>query len=98
MLVNWAYLRGLSPGITGSEAAAANLMSVFAVDGDARFVSLLVRRVSITSANATVLSGAHTNYALCRDFRLFDFLGTSAPARRLMRRKFRGVIALLLVR
>jgi amino acid transporter len=76
MLVNWAYLRGLGlEGLAGSEAAAADLMRRAAGEGGARFVSLLVAVSALTSANATIITGARTNYALGRDFRLFDFLG-----------------------
>lgn len=100
MLVNWAYLRGLGlQGLAGSEAAAADLMRRAAGDGGARFVSVLVAVSALTSANATVITGARTNYALGRDFRLFDFLGrwhegANTPTNALL---VQGVIALVLV-
>lgn len=76
LLVNWAYLRGLGlEGLAASDAAAADLMRRAAGEGGARFVSVLVAVSALTSANATVITGARTNYALGRDFRLFDFLG-----------------------
>jgi APA family basic amino acid/polyamine antiporter len=100
MLVNWAYLRGLGlQGLAGSEAAAADLMRRAAGERGARFVSLLVAVSALTSANATVITGARTNYALGRDFRLFDFLGrwherANTPTNALL---VQGAIALVLV-
>jgi amino acid transporter len=100
MLVNWAYLRGLGlEGLAGSEAAAADLMRRAAGEGGARFVSLLVAISALTSANATIITGARTNYALGRDFRLFDFLGrwhesANTPTNALLAQ---GGIALMLV-
>jgi amino acid transporter len=76
LLVNYAYLRGLGlAGMASSEAVAADLMQRAAGDRGAQFVSLLVSVSALTSANATVFTGARTNYALGRDFRLFKFLG-----------------------
>ena len=100
MLVNWAYLRGLGlEGVAGSEAVAADLMRRAAGERGAQFVSLLVAVSALTSANATVMTGARTNYALGRDFRLFNFLGhwhgrANTPANALV---VQGVIALALV-
>lgn len=100
MLVNWAYLRGLGlEGLAGSNAAAADLMRQAAGDTGARFVSLLIAISALTSANATVITGARTNYAVGRDFRLFDFLGrwherANTPTNALL---VQGVIALVLV-
>ncbi|HUE82914.1 MAG TPA: amino acid permease [Pyrinomonadaceae bacterium] len=100
LLVNWAYLRGL--GLTGtaeSNAVAADLMQRAVGKGGAKFVSLLIAISALTSANATVLTGARTNFALGRDFRLFRFLGrwhgsANTPLNALV---VQGVIALLLV-
>lgn len=100
LLVNWAFLRGLGlAGLAGSEAAAADLMRRAAGEGGARFVSVLVAVSALTSANATVITGARTNYALGRDFRLFDFLGrwherAHTPTNALL---VQGAIALALV-
>jgi APA family basic amino acid/polyamine antiporter len=100
LLVNWAYLRGLGlAGMAGSEAVAADLMQKATGQGGARFVSLLVAISALTSANATVFTGARTNYALGRDFRLFRFLGrwhgaANTPANSLL---VQGAIALALV-
>jgi APA family basic amino acid/polyamine antiporter len=76
LLVNYAYLRGLGlSGVAGSQAVAADLMERAAGPRGAQFVSLLVSISALTSANATVFTGARTNYAFGRDFRLFKFLG-----------------------
>lgn len=76
LLVNYAYLRGLGlTGVAGSEAVAAALMQRAVGERGAQFVSLLVCISALTSANATVFTGARTNYALGRDFPLFRFLG-----------------------
>ena len=100
LLVNWAYLRGLGlAGVASSEAVAADLMRRAAGHRGAQFVSVLVAVSALTSANATIITGARTNYALGRDFRLFRFLGrwregANTPANALA---VQGVIALALV-
>jgi APA family basic amino acid/polyamine antiporter len=100
LLVNYAYLRGLGlAGVAGSEAVAADLMQRAAGERGALFVSLLVCISALTSANATVFTGARTNYALGRDFRLFKFLGrwhepSNTPTNSLL---VQGAIALGLV-
>jgi amino acid transporter len=100
LLVNWAFLHGLGlSGLANSNAAAADLMRRALGEGGARFVSLLVVVSALTSANATVITGARTNYALGRDFRLFDFLGrwherAHTPTNALL---VQGAIALTLV-
>jgi APA family basic amino acid/polyamine antiporter len=100
LLVNWAYLRGLGlAGMEGSEAVAADLMLKATGQGGALFVSVLVAISALTSANASVFTGARTNYALGRDFRLFRFLGrwhraANTPTNSLL---VQGAIALALV-
>lgn len=100
LLVNWAYLRGLGlEGVAQSQAVAADLMRRAVGERGAQFVSLLVAVSALTSANATVITGARTNYALGRDFRLFDFLGrwherANTPTNALL---VQGAIALALV-
>lgn len=100
LLVNWAYIRGLGlAGMAGSEAVAADLMQRAAGYRGAVFVSLLVAISALTSANATVFTGARTNYALGRDFQLFRFLGRwhesgNTPTNSLV---VQGAIALALI-
>ena len=100
LLVNWAYLRALGlSGMAGSEAVAADLMRNSLGERGSEFVSILVVISAITSANATVFTGARTNYALGLDFRLFKFLGRwrkhrNTPTNSLL---VQGAIALALV-
>jgi amino acid transporter len=100
LLVNWAYLRALGlSGIAGSEAVAADLMKRSLGERGSQFVSVLVAISALTSANATVFTGARTNYAVGRDFRLFEFLGRwrkkrNTPTNSLL---VQGAIALALV-
>ena len=100
LLVNAAYLRGLGlAGVAGSEAVAADLMRAAVGERGAQFVSLLIAVSALTSANATVITGARTNYALGRDFSVFRFLGrwherANTPTNALV---VQGLIALALV-
>jgi len=100
LLVNWAYLRALGlSGMAGSEAVAADLMQRSLGERGSQFLSVLVAISALTSANATVFTGARTNYAVGRDFRLFKFLGRwrkhrNTPTNSLL---VQGTIALALV-
>ncbi len=100
LLTNWAYLRGLGlAGVARSDAVAADLMQGAVGQGGALLVSLLVAISALTSANATVFTGARTNYAFGRDFALFRFLGrwhgvANTPTNALL---VQGLIALALV-
>jgi APA family basic amino acid/polyamine antiporter len=100
LLVNWAYLRALGlSGMAGSEAVAADVMQRSLGERGSQFVSLLVAISALTSANATVFTGARTNYAVGRDFHLFEFLGHwrkhgNTPTNSLL---VQGAIALALV-
>jgi basic amino acid/polyamine antiporter, APA family len=100
LLVNWAYLRALGlPGMAGSEAVAADLMQRSVGGRGSQFVSVLVAISALTSANATIFTGARTNYAVGKDFRLFEFLGRwrknqNTPTNALL---VQGAIALALV-
>jgi basic amino acid/polyamine antiporter, APA family len=68
VLVNWAYLRGLSHlGLARSEAPAADLLFyAFGTPGQALIVGI-VALTSITSMNAIMIAGARTTYAAARD-------------------------------
>ena len=76
ILVGFAYINGLGmAGLAKSSAPAAELMQrAFGANGVA-LMSIIVAVAAITSANATILTGARTNYALGRDWRLFRLLG-----------------------
>jgi amino acid transporter len=100
LLANWAYLRGLGlSGVARSDTVAAELMRTAVGERGALFVSLLVAISALTSVNATVFTGARTNYAFGRDFPLFGFLGRwkkpgNTPTNALL---VQGVIALALI-
>ena len=75
MLVNMAYLKVLGlANMAGSEAVAVDLMQATVGQGGVLLIGILVAISSLTSANATIFTGARTNYALGRDFRFFDWL------------------------
>ena len=76
LLVNLAYLHGL--GLTGmqtSPAVAADLMRRSLGEPGAVFISLLITVTALCSMNATIFTGARTNYALGQDFSFFSYLG-----------------------
>ncbi|OGA74365.1 MAG: amino acid permease [Betaproteobacteria bacterium RIFCSPLOWO2_12_FULL_66_14] len=76
LLVSYAYLAGLGmPALVKSSAPAADLLNRAWGAVGAALISIIVALAAITSANATILTGARTNYALGRDWRLFAWLG-----------------------
>jgi amino acid transporter len=76
LLVNWAYLRGLGlAGMASSDAVAADLARRALGSGGAQALCVLVAVSALTSANATVLTGARTHYAFGCDSVLFQGLG-----------------------
>ncbi|MCY2687658.1 APC family permease [Salinimicrobium sp. TH3] len=75
-LVNISFLRGLGlEGMADSNAVAGDLLGVAFGQMGIVIISLLVAIAALTSANATIFTGARSNYALGRDFRVFSFLG-----------------------
>ncbi|MGF1677502.1 MAG: APC family permease [Rivularia sp. (in: cyanobacteria)] len=98
LLVNLALIRGL--GLTqmaASQAVIADLMRLNMGETGAVLTSILVAIATVCSLNATILTGARTNYALGRDFSVFAFLGRGrehTPTNALI---VQGAIALLLV-
>jgi amino acid transporter len=100
LLANAAYLRVLGlRGIAASPAVAADVMSVSVGAWGALAVSVVVIFAALSSANATMITGARSNYALGRDVSLFGFLGVWHELRATPKRAFliQGAIALLLV-
>jgi amino acid transporter len=98
--VNWAYLRTLGlAGMARSDAVAADVMGrAYGAQG-VLAVSLCIAISALTSANATVFTGARTLYAAAQDFPPFAGLGrwngrAGTPARALV---VQGAMALLLV-
>jgi basic amino acid/polyamine antiporter, APA family len=100
LLINLAYLRGLGvAGMAQSKAVAADLMRQVVGEWGAVFISLLITIAALSSMNATIFTGARTNYALGQDFPLFRFLGgwhhrSNTPTQALL---VQGAISLALV-
>ena len=100
LLINWTYLRALGlEQMAGSEAVAVDLMQIAFGSGGVALIAILVAVSSLTSANATIFTGARTSYALGRDFRVLKGLGhwnrtASAPVNAFL---VQGAIALVLV-
>ena len=100
VLVNAAYLNGLGlQGIAASDAVAADLLETVVGPWGARVVTVAILLAALSSANATVITGARSNYAMGRDWSLFRLFGRwsddrEAPINALL---LQGGIALLLV-
>ncbi len=76
ILVSLAYLHGLGlEGMAKSDAVASDLLTRAWGPFGGQLMSVFVAVAAITSANATMLTGARTGYALGRDWSLFRFLG-----------------------
>jgi len=90
LLVNWGYYRALGlGGLRNSSAIAVDTMRAFAGDHAAVAVALVVCVSALTTMNAAIFTGARTNWALGKDFRLFSRLGSwrengSTPANALL--------------
>ncbi len=98
--INFACLHGLGvSGMANSSAVAADLMRRAFGQSGVVFISFLIAVSALGALNATVFTGARTNFALGQDSDAFRFLGrwqsqqnTPIPALLLQ-----GAIALLLV-
>jgi amino acid transporter len=62
-------------GVSNTDAVAADLMRTTLGEPGAIVLSLLVIVAALSSANATIFTGARTNFALGRDTPLFSVLG-----------------------
>jgi amino acid transporter len=81
VLVNWAYLRALGlDGAAKSMQVAADVMRLAFGETGAKLIGTLVAISALTSANASIFTGARTSYALGRDFAPFAFLGRWSSA------------------
>lgn len=100
VLLNLAYVNVLGlDGMKESKALAADLMQATLGGAGAVVLSIIVIAASLSTLNATVFTGARTNYAVGRDYPMFSLLGrwkegSNAPVNALL---LQGVIALLLV-
>jgi amino acid transporter len=76
LLVNLAYMRGLSlRGMAESNALAADLLERRFGGPGRDAVSSMIALSALTSANATVIVGSRSNFAVGRDFPVFGWLG-----------------------
>jgi basic amino acid/polyamine antiporter, APA family len=76
LAINLAYLHGLGISkMTNSPAVAADLMRQVAGQPGVVFISVLVAVSTLGSLNATIFTGARTNFALGQDFELFQRMG-----------------------
>ena len=97
---NLAYLRALGlAGMAASDAVAAEVMRRAFGEGGAALIALAVAIAALTSANATMFTGARTNWALGRDVPALRFLGRwdavrGTPGNALL---VQGAVALALV-
>jgi amino acid transporter len=100
LLLNLAYLKALGlSGMQASRAVASDLMRASWGEGGAWLLGIVVVSAALSTLNATVFTGARTNYALGRDFVIFRALGrwnesASAPVNALL---LQGAISLALV-
>lgn len=100
LLVNVAYLSALGlQGMRGSSAVAADAMRLAVGDQGAVAVAVIVCASALTTMNAAIFTGARTNWALGRDYRLLRGLGAwresgSTPANSLL---LQGAVALALI-
>ncbi|MDX2231645.1 MAG: amino acid permease [Leptolyngbyaceae cyanobacterium bins.349] len=80
LLINLAFLHGLGlSGMAQSKAVAADLLRRSFGDLGAVFISFLIAVSTLGATNATIFTGARTNFALGQDFSLFSFLGRWQP-------------------
>lgn len=100
VLVNYTYLHVLGlETLRDSETVASDLTDRIFGDAGSLLVTCIVITTALSTANATIITGARTNYALGRDFSLLRFIGrwnreNNTPANALI---VQGIIALLLV-
>ncbi|MBW4513704.1 MAG: amino acid permease [Timaviella obliquedivisa GSE-PSE-MK23-08B] len=100
LLINLAYLKGLGvAGMAQSQAVAADLMRQALGEPGSVLISLLVAACTLDSINATIFTGARTNYALGQDVSRFQFLGLwqERPSTPTTAYLLQGAIALALV-
>jgi basic amino acid/polyamine antiporter, APA family len=99
-LINLSFVKVLGlEGMAESQAIAGDLMSITFGKWGALMMVVLVAVAALTSANATIFTGARSNYALGRDYQVFSALGkwnyhNSVPLAAFL---VQGLIALLLV-
>jgi basic amino acid/polyamine antiporter, APA family len=77
VVVNWVYIHVLGIASVGrSGAVAFDVMARIAGPYGAVLTTALIAISALGAMNATIITGARTNYALGAEFSLFRFLGT----------------------
>jgi amino acid transporter len=100
VLLNLAYVNVMGlDGMKESKALASDMMKLTFGDAGAVVLSLIVIAAALSTLNATVFTGARTNYAVGRDYAIFSALGqwkegTNAPVNALL---LQGAISIVLV-
>lgn len=100
LLVNFALLKGIGfSGMAASPAIAGDLMEAAFGQTGLILISLIVAIAAMTSVNATIFTGARSNFALGRDFPAFKFMGRwkskkTGPVNAFL---VQGIISLILV-
>jgi basic amino acid/polyamine antiporter, APA family len=90
LLVNWGYYSVLGlKGLASSKAIGVDTIRAVAGDKAALLIAVIVCVSALTTMNAAIFTGARTNWALGRDYPLFEFLGNwrqtgSTPANALI--------------
>ncbi len=98
--VNFAYINVLGlEGVQNSDAIGVTLVDTVFGGSSSLVMALIVIFAALSTANATIITGARTNYALGRDFGVLKYLGRwnaerNAPQNALL---VQGVITLLLI-
>jgi len=76
LLVNLAFSRALGHNaMASSDAVGVDLMKQVWGPTGVWLIGMLVAFSALTSVNATIFTGARTNYAVGRDFKIFSLLG-----------------------
>ncbi len=76
IIINALFLNILGvQGVVASDAVAADMMRTASGEWGAGFISVLIVITAAGTLNAVVITGARTNYALGKQFKLFRVLG-----------------------
>lgn len=100
LLLNLSYLHVLGlDKIKQSDTVGADVTQAVFGNAGSYVVVVIVVFAAISTANATIITGARTNYALGRDFSLLSFMGRwnqkrNTPVNALL---VQGIIALILI-
>jgi basic amino acid/polyamine antiporter, APA family len=100
VMINLSYLHVLGfDAMTQSETIGFDLAEKIFGPGASIVVVMIVIVSALSTANATIITGARTNYAIGRDYRMLGFLGKwnsrrNTPVNALL---LQGSIAMLLV-